>query len=782
MRVFVAEKPSVAKAIADSVGIISKEEGFYKCKDNTIVTYCFGHLLERAEPDYYLDDSVPVNPKTKKKYWRMEDLPIIPDKFVKKVSSDKKKQVNIIKNLIINKATEVVNAGDPDREGQLLVDEVLEYIGYKGKVTRYWQSAMDPVSVARALKNIVSNEEFYKWGVAAEGRGIADWLVGMNFSRQLSIKNGQLISVGRVQSPVLKLVVERDLAIENFKSHDFYNIEVDFFKNTSTQYKGKLEIPENYLDPEGFLIDQNKANELKAALLNKDKNGVITSVKKQTKKTLPPLLFTLADLQIECSKMFNLSAKQTLDIAQELYEKYKLTTYPRSSCEYLPLAQREDVPKILSFLEKGIPEYKQYIAIAKEIDNNRVFNDKKVNEAAHTGIAPTPKSIQPSEINELPDIVKKVYMLIVKRYISCFMAPYIYEELTIHTKVEEFDFKTIVKAPLSLGYKTLLKTNENSEDKDLKNSLPDVIENDNVLIKGVELITGKTTPPKYFTEGSLIQAMCNISKYIEDTEEKKLLKETDGLGTEATRAEIIEKLKKHEFIEMSKSGKTKGKIISTNKGRDALKVIPKKLQSASLTAKDEEKLREIQNGNLSLEEFINEKERELRITMEEINKDNTTVTANNKSFEQCPKCGSRLYRNESKNIKGLFYWRCSNKECGIFLDDLKGKPIEKKTCPKCGKGKLTRFESKYQKGVFTWCCNNQECKARFEDQKFNVGKEIMPKQPIDTSNYQTCPECKADHAVTLLKSKKNGKTFFKCIKCNSLFSDENGKIGKCFNK
>lgn len=781
MRVFVAEKPSVAKAIADSVGIISKEEGFYKCKDNTIVTYCFGHLLERAEPDYYLDDTVPVNPKTKKKYWRMEDLPIIPDKFVKKVSSDKKKQVNIIKNLIINKATEVVNAGDPDREGQLLVDEVLEYIGYKGKVTRYWQSAMDPVSVARALKNIVSNEKFYKWGVAAEGRGIADWLVGMNFSRQLTIKNGQLISVGRVQSPVLKLVVERDLAIENFKSHDFYNIEVDFLKNTSTQYKGKLEIPENYLDPEGFLIDQNKANELKAALLNKDKNGVITSVKKQTKKTLPPLLFTLADLQIECSKMFNLSAKQTLDIAQELYEKYKLTTYPRSSCEYLPLAQREDVPKILSFLEKGIPEYKQYIAIAKEIDNNRVFNDNKVNEAAHTGIAPTPKSIQPSEINELPDIVKKVYMLIVKRYISCFMAPYIYEELTIHTKVEEFDFKTIVKAPLSLGFKTLLTTNENSEDKDLKSSLPDVIENDNVVIKGVEIITGKTTPPKYFTEGSLIQAMCNISKYIEDTEEKKLLKETDGLGTEATRAEIIEKLKKHEFIEMSKSGKTKGKIISTNKGREALKVIPKKLQSASLTAKDEEKLREIQNGNLSLEEFINEKERELRITMEEINKDNTTVT-NNKSFEQCPKCGSRLYRNESKNIKGLFYWRCSNKECGIFLDDLKGKPIEKKTCPKCGKGKLTRFESKYQKGVFTWCCNNQECKARFEDQKFNVGKEIMPKQPIDTSNYQTCPECKADHAVTLLKSKKNGKTFFKCIKCNSLFSDENGKIGKCFNK
>lgn len=778
MRVFVAEKPSVAKAIAESVGIISKDEGFYKCKDNTIVTYCFGHLLERAEPDYYLDDTVPVNPKTKKKYWRREDLPIIPDKFVKIVSSDKKKQVNIIKKLIKD-AAEVVNAGDPDREGQLLVDEVLEYIGYKGKVTRYWQSAMDPVSVARALKNIVSNDKFYKWGVAAEGRGIADWLVGMNYSRQLTIKNKQLISVGRVQSPVLKLVVDRDLAIQNFKPHDFYNIEVDFLKNTSTQYKGKLEIPEDYLDPDGQLIDQNKANELKSILLEQNKKGIITSVKRQTKKSLPPLLFTLADLQVECSKMFNLSAKQTLDIAQELYEKYKLTTYPRSSCEYLPLAQKDDVAKILNFLQKGIPEWQQYISMAKEIDNNRVFNDKKVNEAAHTGIAPTPKAVQASEINALPDIVKKVYMLIVKRYISCFMPAYMYEEMTINTKVDAFTFKTILKAPLNLGFKSFLT--ENSNENNEFNSFPDVIENDSVSIKNVDLITGKTTPPKYFTEGSLIQAMCNISKYIEDVEEKKLLKETDGLGTEATRAEIIERLKKHEFIEMSKSGKTKGKIVSTSKGRNALKVIPKKLQSASLTARDEEKLREIQEGLLSLEEFINEKEKELKITMAEIDKDNTTVSAN-ENFEKCPKCGSRLYRNESKNIKGLFYWRCSNKECGIFLDDLKGKPIEKKTCPKCGNGKLTRFESKYQKGVFTWCCNNQECKARFEDQKFTVGKEIMPKAPVDTSNYQTCPECKADHAVTMLKSKKNGKMFFKCIKCNSLFSDDNGKIGKCFNK
>lgn len=774
MRVFVAEKPSVARAIASAIGVKQQKDGYIECKDGSIVTNCFGHLLERAEPDYYLPDSVPVNPKTKRKIWRREDLPIIPEKFKKHISSGKSKQVKIIKSLVAA-ASEVVNAGDPDREGQLLVDEVLEYVGYKGKVTRYWQSAMDSVSVKRALNGIVDNRKYYSWGIAAEARGIADWLVGMNYSRQLTIKNHSLISVGRVQTPVLRIVVDRDQAIANFKPKDFFNLECTF-KNSNYSYKGKLQIPEDLLDPEGQLTDRNKLNAICTEI--QGKTGTVTKANKELKKTQPKLLYTLADLQVDCSRLYGMSAKKTLDIAQELYETHKMTTYPRSSCEYLPKAQIKDVSVILNYLKDGLSEYTKYVAMATNIEGNRVFNDEKVNEAAHTGLAPTPSPVTQAKISALSDDCKKVYFLIVKRYICCFMPPYMYNELTVETRVNSYLFKTTLKSAVQAGFKVFDSQND-KEDETIK-ELPKITLNDVVKLTEQNVVSGKTTPPKYFTEGTLIQAMRNIAKYIDNAAEKKLLKETDGLGTEATRAEIIERLKAHNFIEVSKTGKTKGKIISTEEGRNALKVIPQKLQSAVLTAHDEEKLRMIQESKLSLSEFVVTKEKELRQTMSEIDKDTTTINNGNDDGYKCPKCGAKLYRNESKYSKGTYYWHCSNHDCGIFLDDLQGKPVERKTCPKCKTGALRRFESKFKKGVYTWCCSNKECKARFKDNNLNVGEEIIVK-PKDTSNYKDCPACGAKHSVVKLISKKSGKPFYKCEKCEALFGDKNGEIGNKFN-
>lgn len=774
MRVFVAEKPSVARAIASAIGVKQQKDGYIECKDGSIVTNCFGHLLERAEPDYYLPDSVPVNPKTKRKIWRREDLPIIPEKFKKHISSGKSKQVKIIKSLVAT-ASEVVNAGDPDREGQLLVDEVLEYVGYKGKVTRYWQSAMDSVSVKRALNSIVDNRKYYSWGIAAEARGIADWLVGMNYSRQLTIKNHSLISVGRVQTPVLRIVADRDQAIANFKPKDFFNLECNF-KNANYSYKGKLQIPEDLLDPEGQLTDRNKLNAICTEI--QGKTGTVTKANKELKKTQPKLLYTLADLQVDCSRLYGMSAKKTLDIAQELYETHKMTTYPRSSCEYLPKAQIKDVSVILNYLKDGLSEYTKYVAMATNIEGNRVFNDEKVNEAAHTGLAPTPSPVTQAKISALSDDCKKVYFLIVKRYVCCFMPPYMYNELTVETRVNSYLFKTTLKSAVQAGFKAFDSQNE-KEDETIK-ELPNITLNDVVTLTDQNIISGKTTPPKYFTEGTLIQAMRNIAKYIDNAAEKKLLKETDGLGTEATRAEIIERLKAHNFIEVSKSGKTKGKIISTEEGRNALKVIPQKLQSAVLTAHEEEKLRLIQESKLSLSEFVVTKEKELRQTMSEIDKDTTTINNGNDDGYKCPKCGAKLYRNESKYSKGTYYWHCSNHDCGIFLDDMNGKPVERKTCPKCKTGALRRFESKFKKGVYTWCCSNKDCKARFKDNNLNVGEEIIVK-PKDTSNYKDCPACGAKHSVVKLISKKSGKPFYKCEKCEAQFGDKNGEIGNKFN-
>lgn len=774
MRVFVAEKPSVARAIASAIGVKQQKDGYIECKDGSIVTNCFGHLLERAEPDYYLPDSVPVNPKTKRKIWRREDLPIVPQHFKKFVSKGKGKQLKIIKSLV-TQATEVVNAGDPDREGQLLVDEVLEYVGYKGKVTRYWQSAMDSVSVKRALNSIVDNRKYYSWGIAAEARGIADWLVGMNYSRQLTIKNHSLISVGRVQTPVLRIVADRDQAIANFKPKDFFNLECTF-KNSNYSYKGKLQIPEDLLDPEGQLTDRNKLNAICTEI--QGKTGTVTKANKELKKTQPKLLYTLADLQVDCSRLYGMSAKKTLDIAQELYETHKMTTYPRSSCEYLPKAQIKDVSVILNYLKDGLSEYTKYVAMATNIEGNRVFNDEKVNEAAHTGLAPTPSPVTQAKISALSDDCKKVYFLIVKRYICCFMPPYMYNELTVETRVNSYLFKTTLKSAVQAGFKVFDSQND-KEDETIK-ELPKITLNDVVKLTEQNVVSGKTTPPKYFTEGTLIQAMRNIAKYIDNAAEKKLLKETDGLGTEATRAEIIERLKAHNFIEVSKTGKTKGKIISTEEGRNALKVIPQKLQSAVLTAHEEEKLRMIQESKLSLSEFVVTKEKELRQTMSEIDKDTTTINNGNDDGYKCPKCGAKLYRNESKYSKGTYYWHCSNHDCGIFLDDLQGKPVERKTCPKCKTGALRRFESKFKKGVYTWCCSNKDCKARFKDNNLNVGEEIIVK-PKDTSNYKDCPACEAKHSVVKLISKKSGKPFYKCEKCEALFGDKNGEIGNKFN-
>lgn len=358
------------------------------------------------------------------------------------------------------------------------------------------------------------------------------------------------------------------------------------------------------------------------------------------------------------------------------------------------------------------------------------------------------------------------------------MPPYMYNELTVETRVNSYLFKTTLKSAVQAGFKAFDSQNE-KEDETIK-ELPNITLNDVVTLTDQNIISGKTTPPKYFTEGTLIQAMRNIAKYIDNAAEKKLLKETDGLGTEATRAEIIERLKAHNFIEVSKSGKTKGKIISTEEGRNALKVIPQKLQSAVLTAHEEEKLRLIQESKLSLSEFVVTKEKELRQTMSEIDKDTTTINNGNDDGYKCPKCGAKLYRNESKYSKGTYYWHCSNHDCGIFLDDMNGKPVERKTCPKCKTGALRRFESKFKKGVYTWCCSNKDCKARFKDNNLNVGEEIIVK-PKDTSNYKDCPACGAKHSVVKLISKKSGKPFYKCEKCEALFGDKNGEIGNKFN-
>ncbi len=782
MRLFIAEKPSVARAIANAIGIVARKDGYIECKNNVVVTNCFGHLLERAEPDVYLNQGQAKGSKEKPR-WKREDLPIIPSKWIKVVSRDKNKQLKIIATLAKN-ASEVVNAGDADREGQLLVDEVLSYIGYRGPVLRYWQSSMVDESIRKSLNEIVPNSKFYNWGVSAEARGQADWLIGMNITRQLTLKHHNLVVVGRVQTPVLKIVVDRDRSIENFKEQSFFNIDATF-NAQNFQYKGRLVVTDDLLDANGYFTDKNKAQFIIASLAGA--TGQISDFKVESKKTFPKLMYTLADLQVDCNRKFGYGAKKTLDIAQKLYEEYQLTTYPRASCEYLTTTSASEIPRVMTNLANAFPNLKPFIAKATNIQGNRVFNDKKVEESAHTGIIPTLKQVTINDVNNLPEDCKKVYQLIVNRYIACFMPPYQYKEYTILTKVKNFDFKSVLKQPLVLGFKEFdnepkEKKADGSEDDQIVQNVPNLAPNTSSRVISSNLALGKTTPPKYFTEGTLIATMKNIAKYISDPEEKKLLKDDDGLGSEATRAEIIERLKQHGFLEVGKSGKLKNKIYSTPQGREILKVIPANLQSASLTAQNERYLQQIQAGTMSLQQFMSNQVMELKQIMSDIDASNATMQGSNSNGPQlkCPKCGGPLYHNESKKQKGKFYFHCGNKECNAFFDDVNGQPVEQvqHNCPKCGQ-RLVRLESKFKKGEFNWICFNESCKARFTDNNGQVGPEKVFKPKAPRQGLE-CPSCHQHTCIRIESKKKPGTFFFVCDSCKTFFADNNGQVGNPF--
>lgn len=766
MRVFIAEKPSVARAIADALGVEKQSKGYIVCKDGSVVTNCFGHMLELYEPEDYLSGD------DKKLPWTKQPLPIIPGIWKKKIKKGTKEQLDIIKGLLA-KATVVVNAGDPDREGQLLVDEVISRFNYSGKVERYWQSAMDKTSVKRALSNIVPNSTYANWGLAAEARSRADWLIGMNMTRTLTVKyNAGLLSVGRVQTPVLRLIVDRDLAIENHVVGTFYNIMATF-KHQNGTYKSKMFLPTELLNEDKNLTDEAKARELLEKTSRQ--TGTISNFTVDKKHEKPKLMFTLTDLSAECSARFKFSAKKTLNIAQKLYEEYKLTSYPRSSCEYLPSSQKTDVPQILANISKALPQLAEAVKKANPERETRLWNDKAVGEAAHTGIVPTLESITPDKLQKIDEDCRKVYELIAKRYLSAFLPDHDYDEISVVTTLSnKLLFNTVVKSTTALGWKVIYQS-EKAEKAEEKNGdlatqkLPLPLNTgDPVSVVECHLEEGKTKPPARFTEGSLMKAMKNIAKEIDDPVEKKLLKDDDGIGTEATRAQIIETLKNREYIKAEK-----GKLISTPLGRSFLTSVPRILQSASLTAQTERELRKVEKGENTLENFINQQIKELKNFMSEAEKIDGKVEGGSKTSRTvCPSCGSQnFWRNQTRDKK-RYYWHC--KDCDKYFEDNNGKvgsenaPAVKETCPKCGKT-VYRNERKDKSG-FYWKCAG--CGTFFDDNNGKLGAEHSKKE-IPANQKCTCPKC----GKTAVRYEKNGKAHWWCRDCDTNFFDQEGKIG-----
>lgn len=671
MRLFIAEKPSVGRAIAESLGVTKKNKSYIECSDGSVVTWCFGHMFELAEPDEYTPNDVPVNSKGRK-IWRFDELPIFPETFNLHPKNDAKEQLKVIKQLLKD-ANEVINAGDPDREGQLLVDELLEEYKVKLPVKRYWANAQDSVSVSRALNSLKSNDEYTSLGVAARQRSYADWLVGMNLTRAFSIQAKTLVTMGRVQSPTLKLVVDRDKAIANFKPVDYFRIFAEqCVKENDGRFSSEL-MTENLdcTDEENRIIDKSKAEEIIAKI--KDGTGKIISFKKTPKKKNQPLGYSLSDITAKASSLWGFSAQKTLDVCQSLYEK-KLTSYPRTDCSYLPEAQYSDAQNVLDAIKATCSELSELVEGADISIHSKTWNTEKT--TAHHAIIPT---MQAGDFSALNDDEKKVYNLVSRNFISQFYGVHEYYETEILSKIENYDFRatgiTVINEGWCCCFKKDVNESDSDEDSEVNSkALPDVNDGDLTSCVNQQIKTAKTKAPSKFTEGTLIKAMENIYKYIDDEVSKKLLKDGDGIGTSATRAGIISELKRKDYLA------AKGKyIVSTELGQKAIGIIPEKIKSPVLTAIFESMLSRIEKREMSENDFMGKQK---KLVEDEINKVKGLSIAIAPKKEQnisakfkCKVCGKGLIRRESSKNKGVFWWGCSGyPSCKQTYFDDKGKP------------------------------------------------------------------------------------------------------------
>ncbi|MGI2164854.1 DNA topoisomerase III [Shewanella oncorhynchi] len=614
MILYIAEKPSLGRAIADVLPKPHKKgDGFIEAANGDCVSWCVGHLLEQAEPDAY-------NPEFKS--WKFEHLPIVPDKWQLKPKAATRSQLTVLKRLV-KQANTLVNAGDPDREGQLLVDEVIAYLGVTGdklhQTQRLLISDLNPQAVKRALTQLRSNREFIPLSTSALARSRADWLYGMNMTRAYTIQGKKVgyqgvLSVGRVQTPLLGLVVRRDEEIAHFQSKPFYEVLAHLATEKQETFSAKWQPSEAcqpYMDEEGRVLVRGLAQNVVSRI--SDKPALVTQLVAKDKKQNPPLPYSLSALQIDAAKRFGMSAKDVLDTCQSLYERHKLITYPRSDSRYLPVEQHNLAPSVLKAISDGAAELLQGADAPDPRLKSKAWDDKKVD--AHHAIVPTEKT---ANLSSLSQRERQLYLHVVRQYLAQFYPAYCYSETTVQVTIEGGLFNTKARQDKSLGWKQLFarqepngskasgnKSTEESAGKDDEENdefigqLPPLKLGQALHCTRGELLEKNTQPPKAFTDATLLGAMTGISRYVTDPEIRKILKETDGLGTEATRAGIIELLFKRGFLQ--RLGKS---IVSTDVGKGLINSLPASATTPDMTALWEASLNGICHKETSYQAFM----------------------------------------------------------------------------------------------------------------------------------------------------------------------------------
>ena len=435
MKLFLCEKPSQAKDIGKVLGVLGGRDNGFFCKGDIAVTWCFGHILANAMPTAYGEAYAD--------FGNIDALPLLPDKWLMEVSDSAAKQFKVIRTLLA-KADEVVIATDADREGEVIGREVLEYCGYRGKVSRFWTSGLDAASVKKALGRIMpggKTETLYQAGLA---RSRADWLVGMNLSRAYTAAYAEgrgkahTLSVGRIQTPTLALVVRRDAAIDTFKPYPYYTLRA-VFQVASGSFEALWQIPDALKNQDGLCTDQQAVDKLTAVL--PDSSGRIATAKTERKHSPPPLPYSLSALQKAAGNRFGLSPDKVLDIAQALYEKHKITSYPRSPCRYLPKSQQAEVPAVFAAMLSLDPSLDKVLKQADPARASRVWNDGQVNKHSHHAIIPTTQT--GVDLSKLNKAEHDIYLMIRNRYISQFYPDYEYDSSTIEVECCEHSFRTV---------------------------------------------------------------------------------------------------------------------------------------------------------------------------------------------------------------------------------------------------------------------------------------------------------------------------------------------------
>ena len=595
MRLFIAEKPSLARAIAEALpGPQRRAKDHIACADDNVVAWCAGHILETAPPEAYGDF----------KAWRLEHLPIAPTTWKLEVSS--RELLTSIKSLL-KQAKRVVHAGDPDREGQLLVDEVLDFLGYRGPVDRILVRDLSPDAVRRQLGALESNSKYRPLYESALARQRADWLYGMNMTRLYTLLGRAagydgVLSVGRVQTPLLGLIVARDLAIEQFRPAPYYVLSAQIQTPSGERFRAHWTPGpglEEHLDDEKRALRKDVVEAVRTRV--QGHAGAVASRTEDKKGEAPPLPYSLADLQMDAARRLGMSAQAALDACQSLYERHRLTTYPRSDCSYLPEGHFAQAEEVLSAVVKHAPILAPAAQMVDQRLRSKAWNDKKV--TAHHAIIPTPSNAAP--VLDLADPDRAIYELIARRYVAQFYPAHEYLQTKIEVEIAGEHFVTLGRRVVAVGWKELFSSPEKDTDdksepaSDDATTLPNVASGDVVTAAEVAVAEKFTEPPKAFNDASLMAAMCGVAKFVQNPNIKKILTEADGIGTPATRAAIIETLFDRGYVT-----RVKKSIVSTDTGRALIRALPEVATTPDMTAVWEAAMRSITEGNQSLDSFL----------------------------------------------------------------------------------------------------------------------------------------------------------------------------------